>query len=375
MKLIKEGLARIAKFERVFYNARARFNRSLGVVFIYTLSYLHGRDLTIADALSATGIRGIRYYVESGVIDEIYFNDRSRNAFKNILYNISLNGIVRDSNVSKYDFSVFMSNFSHVKFDLIDVDPFGSPIEYIPSTFYNLFQREGVLSITATDLMTLCGIHLDALKRRYDVSYYRSDICHEVAIRILVAYIYRLAVKYDYYVEPILGTFENNYIRLYLAYYRGPSKFRWDKLGFLTYDEKNGFAVIRLKDGMDCCSDIKGGVIGPIWIGPYVNKDFLSSMIKKSEDLSELSELTREYSDVYKYLRKVSEDNTNIPYIYRISNLCKRVKCIQPPIRYILSSLSDIGYEAYRAYLYGDGIRTNAPLYILESILKAYSSV
>ena len=94
MKLvnIKEGRAEIfiPKAERiydapVFYNPAMTLNRDLSVLVLQVLN-----PKTVLDALSATGIRGIRYALETNA-EEIWLNDINPDAFKLIIKNLKIN--------------------------------------------------------------------------------------------------------------------------------------------------------------------------------------------------------------------------------------------------------------------------------------------
>lgn len=373
MAVLEEGLSKIMVFENVFYNPMARFNRTLGVVFLNALSSLVGRrDLVVSDIMAATGVRGIRYFLESMSVGEVFFNDVSKNAYRCILKNVSLNNMVSVSNITTFNVDKFMSLYTGIPFDFIDVDPFGSPLPFLSPIFSNLRKKVGFLAFTATDLMTLCGIHLEALKRKYGVYMIKTDFCHELAIRILLKNIFLIASYYDYAISPLLATFENQYVRVYIKYEKLPSKIDINKLGYLTADDQ-GYSVISYEDlGKIPVSNKR--LLGPIWIDSYTDKSFISLMKESSQKLSEELRLEGDLKPVTKYLLRMLEDNTSIPYIYRVSKLCKTLKVPQPPMKDIIYSLKSLGYRSYRSFLYPDGIRTDAPIKKLLEVLKDLSS-
>ena len=55
---IREGATRIFVSKKVFYNKLAKFSRSIGVPVVSMESRLKN-NIVVADALAATGIRGI----------------------------------------------------------------------------------------------------------------------------------------------------------------------------------------------------------------------------------------------------------------------------------------------------------------------------
>lgn len=89
---VKEGLARILvpKAERiydapVFYNPVMSLNRDISVLAVKVLG-----PKRVLDALSATGIRGIRYALETPA-EEVWLNDISEEAYGLMKKNASLN--------------------------------------------------------------------------------------------------------------------------------------------------------------------------------------------------------------------------------------------------------------------------------------------
>ncbi len=372
-QIIREGLARISVPENVFYNPLAKFNRTMGVVFLYTLgSYTTRRDLVVADVMAATGVRGIRYILESMSLNEVFFNDVSKHAYKCILRNLSLNKLKSVSNVTSFNVDRFMSLYTGISFDFIDVDPFGSPLPFISSIFSNLRRREGYLAFTATDLMTLCGVHLDALNRKYGVLMVKTDFCHELAIRILLKNIFLIASYYDYVISPMLATFENQYVRIYVKYSRSPSKIDLNKIGYLLLNGE-GYRYVPYTN-VSSISLSNSYLLGPIWLDRYFDASFLSLMETNSQKIGEELGLTSEYKPVTKYISRMLIDDTSIPYIYRISKICKKLKISQPSIKVVINSLKAKGYKTYRSFLYPDGIRTEAPLNELIEVLRGSRS-
>ncbi|WP_252896532.1 hypothetical protein [Metallosphaera hakonensis] len=155
MKLVEiiEGKAKIlipdpAQFSRegkfdpawspVFYNPRMTFNRDVSVIAVSIIS-----PSSVLDAMSATGIRGIRYALESNVKDEIIFNDKNPISIEIISKNVKNNGLV-NSKVVKSDANSLMHQ---VKVEYTDLDPFGSPAPFLFAGISSL-RRRGYLGVT-----------------------------------------------------------------------------------------------------------------------------------------------------------------------------------------------------------------------------------
>lgn len=116
---ITEGLATIKTQGHVFYNPVQEFNRdlSLSVLSVFAEDYesktktkdsinitidktpsketgiSYDNGITILEALSATGLRSIRYAKEIPGVKKIVANDISKKAVENITSNIKLNSV------------------------------------------------------------------------------------------------------------------------------------------------------------------------------------------------------------------------------------------------------------------------------------------
>ena len=139
--IINEGLAKIS-IEGVFYNPKMKFCRDLDMILFKSLN-----SHEYLDALAASGVRGIRAALEADY--QPIFNDWNKKAVEVIRKNLELNCI--NAEVYNKDASSLMRER---KFYHIDIDPFGSPSEFIDSACFSALKY---LSVTATDTAALCG--------------------------------------------------------------------------------------------------------------------------------------------------------------------------------------------------------------------------
>ncbi len=160
---VKEGKANIRLPEgAVFYNPAQVFNRDLSVACLRLVSKYHHENeckriqknnpnaiyvpfeqlsvgirqengLKIAEALSATGLRSIRYASEIPGIDTIYANDIDAGAVESIKQNIELNDVKNLVQASHDDAMNLL--YSHRKIDeqfhVVDLDPYGTPAQFL----------------------------------------------------------------------------------------------------------------------------------------------------------------------------------------------------------------------------------------------------
>jgi len=322
--------------EGVFYNPRASLNRSIAILFLETYH-------------AATGVRGIRYLLEAGPATYGYFVDASPRAYEAVIRNLSINRLMGRASVYLGDAKALPTLFRGFGIDVVDIDPFGSPLPYIHSGL-SVFGRRGLLIYTATDLMTLCEVVEGGVERIYGSAYSRYDVCHELAIRILIREGVLAAVRMGFSARPLLATFENNYVRVYLEVDRRRSLLRHKYLGFLVYNEARGWIPVPLGDaGRDGLPS--GRVVGPLWIGPYADAGLVERLVRESRDVR-WGYLGR---DVQRLLGRLGEEDSSIVGLYSLRDA-------------IVSS----GYRFSRTHIYPDGFRTDAPL---SSVVEMISSL
>ena len=91
MKVVKRTEENI-KFEvpeRIFYNTKMRFCRSMSSLLVGAINELNNEEkLSIIDGFSASGIRGIRYAKENKNVENVLFIDWNKEAIKTINKNV-----------------------------------------------------------------------------------------------------------------------------------------------------------------------------------------------------------------------------------------------------------------------------------------------
>src|SRR4030043_51497 len=165
-------------------------------------------------------------------------SDISERAVKLAKRNVHLNGLNERVTVQHKDANCFLSchGAPRKRFDIIDVDPFGSPVPYLDSAVRAL-RNKGVLAATATDLAPLCGVHAKACVRKYGGKPLRTEYCHELAVRLLAGCIATLAAKHDIGIRVVFSHSTDHYIRVYaeIAYGAKKADESIKNLGFILH--------------------------------------------------------------------------------------------------------------------------------------------
>ncbi|KAF7593040.1 RNA methyltransferase tRNA(m5U54)methyltransferase [Aspergillus hancockii] len=118
-------------------------------------------SFTILDALSATGLRALRYASEIPSTTCIVANDLSPSAIQSMKVNIEYNGLTKLIQTNTGDARTYMYNTLNPtstqssgqctgKFDVIDLDPYGSAAPFLDSAVQAV-KDGGLLCVTCTD--------------------------------------------------------------------------------------------------------------------------------------------------------------------------------------------------------------------------------
>ena len=364
----------------VFYNPQMTMNRDLSVIALVTI--FKSTSLTsspvVLDALAGTGVRAIRYCVEVPATSLCLANDVDPRAVKLIEENSVLNNVQDRVKVFHEDANILMYRLKkeRQKVDFIDVDPFGSPAPYVRASLWCV-RRGGVVAYTATDTAPLSGSRWRAGSRKYDVSIIKTDIGHEVGLRVLIGYIARRAAEIDRYVAPLLSYFDRYYYRVFVRVAKGAGKannmIRQD-IGYLKYCPNCGYrSLIREIDNLTCPNC--GGrlhLIGPMWVSSLADNVFVSDM------LSNLESRQYHYLQTARNARKLLQvllHEVDLPLVYNIVKLSQMLKVDMPKRDDLIKCLRELGYKAVKTHLHGGLIRTNAGVKDITYCLRSLTSL
>ncbi len=360
--VISEGLAKIELEEGVFYNPRMRFCRDLDVLVFRQMPWKY------LDALSASGIRGIRAKLEAG--KEVVLNDFSRKAVEVIKRNLKLNGI--EAEVRNEDARVLVSSelFPHV-----DVDPFGSPAPFIDPA---CFSAKRAISVTATDTAALCGSAVNSCMRKYSCFVEKTDFYPELGLRVLIAKVVCEATKYDKAAHPVVSWAKEHYYRAHFLVRRSPRLAAkvYEDVGYIAYCRKClRRAGVRFGDTPPefCSCGEKFRLYGPVWLGRIKDGNFLEKVVEVGkEELERYGDYRRKMEKALEFLRNLREE-ADSPFYYDLHAVCRAMSISPPPIARVLERLRELGYEASRTVLCGTGLRTDAGIDELREVLAGFS--
>ncbi len=346
-----EGKAKIEvpKFEKVtaktpvFYNPVMAFSRDISVSVMKAIKLKDSGK--VIDGLSGSGIRGIRYILESNT--QVYFNDHNPAATKLIERNLSLNSL--EATVTKSDF-----NHVYGKFEVVDIDPFGSPVRFLDGAF-RILKNDSYLFLTATDTSALTGAHISSCRRKYDSKPLKCSFNHELGVRILIGKVARNAAKYNLSVRPLLSYTKEHFIRAYFEVKYGKERTNktLDNLGF-ALNCKCGFRAVTDSFTHLCpnCGE-NLSFSHPLWTSNIKDTKFVGVCIKEYGSLEFLKDKPFE-------LLKVVENEIDAPLFYDIHELSHIYKTKIPKTEEMIKKLKEIGFDASATHFSPVSVKTDA---------------
>jgi tRNA (guanine26-N2/guanine27-N2)-dimethyltransferase len=368
----------------VFYNPRQALNRDLSILILLTWQKLGFPSESIVEAFAGSGIRALRYVLQGPKFDTIFVNDITEQAIELCQKNFNYHQVKLEEKGSTINFSVKSAqNFfkeaalRFERFDVIDIDPFGTPQPYIRSALETL-GAPGLLAITATDMPVITGLYPDKAYKIYQIPGFKiknRSYCHEIGLRMFVAYLQREGLALNKFLIPILSYYCDHYIRVFVRRQRG-GKFEsiYNSHGYLLECTKCGAReTFRWPDFMKktakCynCQHI-GILIGPLFLGSLHEKSFLDELLHQGKTLEK--NLFDRQKRLERLLKLLKEDLlTDQVWFYDKDWLGQRFKTSLPSTQEIIDKLREHGFQASLTHFSGNGIKTN---YALELNLPKF---
>jgi len=180
-------------------------------------------SFTILDALSATGLRALRYAKEIPFATSVTANDMSEKATKAIALNVHHNNLQGKVQSHTGNAIAYMYSFCDKKgYDVIDLDPYGTASPFIDSAIQAI-NDEGLLCVTCTDSAIFASHgYLEKTYSSYGGIPFIGDACHEGGLRLILHTIASSAAKYGMAIEPLLSLSIDYYIRVFVRVRKSP---------------------------------------------------------------------------------------------------------------------------------------------------------
>ncbi|MEK6886723.1 MAG: hypothetical protein AABW88_02730 [Nanoarchaeota archaeon] len=366
MKKIQEGQAiieidenpKVSKKLEVFYNPVMKMNRDLTVLL---LNSVPNTKMQMADIMAGTGVRSMRLIKElkKGKIKKIFVNDI--NSIEKIKKNFKLNKV--KANFSSEDANLFLLKSNG--FDYIDVDPFGTPNDFLDSSIKRI-SRNGILGVTATDTSVLCGTYPTVCKRIYWANSFRNGFMHESSLRILARKVQLIGAQFEKAMIPIFSYAKEHYVRLFFKCIKSKTlceeiikqhKYVLFNPKTLAYEVSNN----NFKDNWIA--------IGPMYIGSLNDKNLINKMIESNKDKPNFGEAKMgasrksEIAEADKFLKLIYNE-LDIVGSYDLHDLSKKLGVPVPSFEPIINKA-----KATRVHYNHNAIKTKMSVEELRKII------
>jgi len=356
----------------VFYNPVMEFNRDIAVLVVQAYQKRADRGITVSEPLTGCGLRGIRFAAEVAGVESTVIGDINENAFKLANYNVHMNGLAKSIKVERQEANLALAIHSapRMRFDVVDIDPFGSPGPFLDSAIQAL-KNHGLLALTATDMASLCGIHPKACLRKYGGKSLRTEYCHELAVRLLSGCLAAVAAKHDIGVKIVFSHRGEHYIRVYATIEYGAriADASLEATGFILHcfncfqRETVKSYLGPARECVECGSKLTVG--GPLWIGKVSDRDFCG-LIEQEVERRKLKSAQR-IANVLTLIN--NESDSDVGY-YVIDEMCDMLGLPVPSVEKVVEALDKQGFGSNLTHFNLRGIKSNAPAHVLANILK-----
>ncbi len=343
----------------VFYNPRMSFNRDIAILFARS-HFPVWRHVRVCDPMTASGVRAVRYALECANVSNVTAADSNDGSVGSAAMTMDLNNVTDRVSVVQADANMLLMSHVMGRFDLVDLDPYGSPGPFFESALRATID-DGVIAASATDMAPLTGARSAACIRKYGITPVRSEFEKEVAIRILASNIVTVAARLELGATIAFSHASDHYARIYAVVRKG-RKLANESLKLLEFVEYCPTCLKRNHTPSleqirticeDCGARLKIG--GPLWLGSLWDPVTVSRMVENCSTL----ESTR-LADVHNMLSLIVGEMDAPPFYYRTDALSRSLRTRPPKLIDLLSLLHGKGYCAVRTHFHANGFRTDA---------------
>jgi tRNA (guanine26-N2/guanine27-N2)-dimethyltransferase len=423
--MITEGTAHQIFREKgeIFYNKVQVINRDLSILVIKVFDEIRRKEhetkmeekrkkleknnkdfqldtsienIKILEALSATGLRSIRYWKEIPNIDHIVANDLMPDAVEAIKRNLEFNNVNEDCirpNLADATEFMYLHRKPELQYHVVDLDPYGGADIFLDGAV-QCVKDGGLLCVTCTDMPVLAGKQPGTCFAKYNSYPLPVKSCHEQALRILLAAIQNHASKYKKYIQPLISFSIDFYVRVFVRVFSSASKVKkihssysnvvmcsgceaihFEQIGKI-YKDVNDHLNLRTshpnytKLGAQC--EECGGnhkLGGPIWTSPIHDVSFVEACLLHLQNEKHLFSTAKRMVGL---LTLVSKELPDAPLFYELDNICAKLKCQSPSLLLVRSALLNAGYRVSQTHCKPTGIKTDAPINVLFDIFRAF---
>ena len=184
-------------------------------------------DLRILDALSATGLRALRYAKELPFKTIVTANDLSTEATDLIRMNVRHNKLedrihTVTGNALAHMYETVIQNLkrkssSAPKYDIVDLDPYGTAVPFFDAALQALNEDGGLLCVTCTDAgVWASNGYPEKTYALYGGTPIKGHHSHEAGLRLIIISVATTAARHGLAIEPLLSLSVDFYARIFI---------------------------------------------------------------------------------------------------------------------------------------------------------------
>ncbi|KAK8179391.1 S-adenosyl-L-methionine-dependent methyltransferase [Phyllosticta citribraziliensis] len=386
----------------------------------------------ILDALSASGLRALRYAKEIPFATSITGNDLSPDAVRAMKLNVIHNQVedvvkpnAGNAVAHMYQFvGEDIATASQPKYHVIDLDPYGSAVPFLDGALQAVTDG-GLLCVTCTDAGVFNSFgYPEKAYSLYGGLPVKGHHAHEGGLRLILHSIATTAAKYGIAIEPLLSLSIDFYARVFVRVKKSPAdvKFLAGK-SMLVYNcdsgcgawtpqfigktstvhgKKGPFYKYGMAQGPSAPTNcphcgFKTHIAGPMYGGPLHNPAFIEKILGYLPDLDKEVYATTERIEG---MLRTAHDETlfspaesaspypeepspiipqidpaltdSHPFFFDISGLARVLHCQAPSGAAIKGALRHAGYRTTRTHCRAGAIKTDAPWAAVWEIMREW---
>ncbi|KAI0709326.1 N2,N2-dimethylguanosine tRNA methyltransferase [Earliella scabrosa] len=374
------------------------------------------QSFIILEALSATGLRSIRYANEIPLVKYVLANDLSPAAIEAMKRNVELNDLhekteppeegsseqprVRPAKVRVNEGDACALMYNHRsernRVDVVDLDPYGTAAPFIDAAV-QCVNDGGLLCVTCTDMSVLATTNYpEKCFSNYGGAPVKAEYCHEAALRLVLHTLATSAARYGRYIQPLLSLSIDFYVRLFVRVHTAPidvkrvfsktavyyvcsgcQSFYEQPLGRMIeqVSEKNGHVNLHFKvhtgptvsERCPECNFVLHAA-GPMWSGALHNPEFVSSVlthVEANEDKYGTAARMRG-------MLTVAKEELETPFYFTPSKIASHFHCVCPSLDETASALLHAGHKISRSHACAGSLKTTASYAEIHDIFRSW---
>jgi tRNA (guanine26-N2/guanine27-N2)-dimethyltransferase len=351
-----------------FFNPVMVLNRDLAILFakLYADKY---HPIRIFEPLAGIGIRAFRLALEipDQVLEVVIsdYNEITSAIASYNRYHLAISDKVLQFKREARSLAMDLAE-RQLRYNFVDLDPFGSPAPFI-DFIWPVLQINALVAVTATDMTALCGVYPDSCLRKYGGYPQNNFHTHETASRLLIGLVARSAARHEVGITPILTVSFDHYTKVFFTTHRsrGAANESSKQIGY-SYTCQNCMSIkytpINHNERVSCCGELDQA--GPLWIGELFDSEWATYALDNLDDLGLTS-----HKRIKRSLEE-ARDSEGLMGYWTMDSLCKHMGTSQPSFAGFFEALSVEGYRVVRSWFTKQAFRTDAPLEVIQHIIK-----